>query len=107
MLFQVILMVGLPGSGKTYWAKKHCAEHPERRYNILSTGALFERMKVSTHTDTHRRHTHTYIQIRLHNIDKRLTYKTRIGSHINFNRTQKIICIYNIHTYGHIQSHSQ
>ncbi|CAG9572953.1 unnamed protein product [Danaus chrysippus] len=43
---EVILMVGMPGSGKTYWAKQHCAKNPEKRYNILSTGALFERMKV-------------------------------------------------------------
>ncbi|PZC82864.1 hypothetical protein B5X24_HaOG209307 [Helicoverpa armigera] len=43
---EAILMVGMPGSGKTYWAKQHAAAHPERRYNILSTGALFDRMKV-------------------------------------------------------------
>ncbi|XP_045540630.1 heterogeneous nuclear ribonucleoprotein U-like protein 1 [Papilio machaon] len=43
---EVILMVGMPGSGKTYWAKNHIAAHPEKRYNILSTGALFDKMKV-------------------------------------------------------------
>lgn len=43
---EVILMVGLPGSGKTYWVCKHVAAHPERRYNVLSTGALVEKMKV-------------------------------------------------------------
>uniref|UniRef100_A0A2A4JU13 B30.2/SPRY domain-containing protein n=1 Tax=Heliothis virescens TaxID=7102 RepID=A0A2A4JU13_HELVI len=43
---EVILMVGMPGSGKTHWAKQHAAAHPDRRYNILSTGALFDRMKV-------------------------------------------------------------
>ncbi|KAL4707086.1 hypothetical protein ACJJTC_011412, partial [Scirpophaga incertulas] len=43
---EVILMVGMPGSGKTYWARQHCAKNPDKRYNILSTGALFERMKV-------------------------------------------------------------
>ncbi|XP_059045727.1 heterogeneous nuclear ribonucleoprotein U-like protein 2 [Achroia grisella] len=43
---EVILMVGMPGSGKTHWAKEHAAKHPERRYNLVSTGALFDRMKV-------------------------------------------------------------
>lgn len=43
---QVILMVGMPGSGKTFWARAHAAKHSERRYNILSTGALFDKMKV-------------------------------------------------------------
>ncbi|KPJ04866.1 Heterogeneous nuclear ribonucleoprotein U-like protein 1 [Papilio xuthus] len=42
----VILMVGMPGSGKTYWVKNHVTEYPERRYNVLSTGALFEKMRV-------------------------------------------------------------
>ncbi|XP_045507996.1 heterogeneous nuclear ribonucleoprotein U-like protein 1 isoform X3 [Colias croceus] len=43
---EVILMVGMPGAGKTYWARKHCEENPDKRYNILSTGALFDKMKV-------------------------------------------------------------
>ncbi|XP_013178552.1 PREDICTED: heterogeneous nuclear ribonucleoprotein U-like protein 2 isoform X2 [Papilio xuthus] len=43
---EVILMVGMPGSGKTYWVKNHVTEYPERRYNVLSTGALFEKMRV-------------------------------------------------------------
>ncbi|GBP96284.1 Heterogeneous nuclear ribonucleoprotein U-like protein 1 [Eumeta japonica] len=43
---EVILMVGLPGAGKTHWARNHAANHPERRYNIISTGALFDKMKV-------------------------------------------------------------
>ncbi|CAH4037482.1 heterogeneous nuclear ribonucleoprotein U-like protein 1 isoform X1 [Pieris brassicae] len=43
---EVILMVGMPGSGKTYWARKHCEENPDKRYNILSTGTLFDKMKV-------------------------------------------------------------
>lgn len=46
---EVILMVGMPGSGKTHWARQHCAANPDKRYNILSTGALFDRMKVKSH----------------------------------------------------------
>ncbi|XP_013145418.1 PREDICTED: heterogeneous nuclear ribonucleoprotein U-like, partial [Papilio polytes] len=43
---EVILMVGMPGSGKTFWVKNHIAANPTKRYNILSTGALFDKMKV-------------------------------------------------------------
>lgn len=32
---EVLMMVGLPGSGKTYWSEKWAREHPEKRYNIL------------------------------------------------------------------------
>lgn len=55
-------MVGLPGSGKTYWAKNHVAANPDKRYNILSTGALFDKMKVCTHySNIHTAHTQTDI----------------------------------------------
>jgi hypothetical protein len=32
---EVLMMVGLPGSGKTYWAENWSKKHPEKRYNIL------------------------------------------------------------------------
>ncbi|XP_053620509.1 heterogeneous nuclear ribonucleoprotein U isoform X4 [Plodia interpunctella] len=43
---EVILMVGMPGAGKTQWARRQLTQRPQRRYNILSTGALFDKMKV-------------------------------------------------------------
>lgn len=42
----MIMMCGLPACGKTVWASKHAAEHPEKNYNILGTNALIDRMKV-------------------------------------------------------------
>lgn len=44
---QVILMVGLPGAGKTHWVNEFLKEHPEKRYNVISMGTLFNQMKVS------------------------------------------------------------
>ncbi|KAL2534567.1 SPRY domain-containing protein [Abeliophyllum distichum] len=43
---ELILMVGLPASGKTTWAEKWVKEHPERRYVLLGTNSALEQMKV-------------------------------------------------------------
>ncbi|XP_031466544.1 heterogeneous nuclear ribonucleoprotein U-like protein 2 [Phasianus colchicus] len=43
---KVLLMVGLPGSGKTQWAQKHSAENQEKRYNILGTELVLHQMRT-------------------------------------------------------------
>lgn len=40
------MMVGLPACGKTTWAMKHAVENPEKKYNILGTNAIMDKMKV-------------------------------------------------------------
>ena len=40
------MMVGLPGVGKTTWADKKAAQLPEKRYNIIGTDTLIDKMKV-------------------------------------------------------------
>ncbi|XP_071362938.1 heterogeneous nuclear ribonucleoprotein U-like protein 2 [Trachinotus anak] len=37
---EVLLMVGLPGSGKSHWARTHVNQHPEKRYRVLGTEEL-------------------------------------------------------------------
>ncbi|XP_041653673.1 heterogeneous nuclear ribonucleoprotein U-like protein 2 [Cheilinus undulatus] len=37
---KVLLMVGLPGSGKSCWAQTHMKQHPEKQYRLLSTEEL-------------------------------------------------------------------
>ena len=44
---EVIMMVGLPASGKTTWAEKWVKEHPEKRYVVLGTNLILDQMKVS------------------------------------------------------------
>ncbi|XP_064600280.1 heterogeneous nuclear ribonucleoprotein U-like protein 1 isoform X2 [Liolophura sinensis] len=43
---EIIMMVGLPGAGKTYWAQKHSAANPEKRFNVLGTNNIIDKMKV-------------------------------------------------------------
>lgn len=45
-LFQILMMVGLPACGKTTWAIKHAETNPEKKYNILGTNAIMDKMKV-------------------------------------------------------------
>ena len=40
------MMVGLPGSGKSLWVKRHCAINPEKKYLVLSTENILHQMKV-------------------------------------------------------------
>ncbi|XP_076242178.1 uncharacterized protein LOC143184084 [Calliopsis andreniformis] len=42
---EVIMMCGLPASGKTTWAIKHAAEHPQKMYNILGLNNLIDKIK--------------------------------------------------------------
>ena len=43
---QMIMMVGLPGSGKTTWCLNQCKETPEKRYNVIGSDTLIDKMKV-------------------------------------------------------------
>uniref|UniRef100_A0A0V0G3Z0 Putative scaffold/matrix specific factor hnrnp-u/saf-a n=1 Tax=Triatoma dimidiata TaxID=72491 RepID=A0A0V0G3Z0_TRIDM len=43
---EMIMMCGLPACGKTTWANNYAKEHPEKRYNIIGTNALIDKMKV-------------------------------------------------------------
>nr|XP_060614255.1 heterogeneous nuclear ribonucleoprotein U-like protein 2 isoform X3 [Anolis sagrei ordinatus] len=43
---EVMLMVGLPGCGKTHWARKYTQENPDKRVNILGTDTVLYKMKT-------------------------------------------------------------
>ncbi|XP_068210921.1 heterogeneous nuclear ribonucleoprotein U-like protein 1 [Palaemon carinicauda] len=44
---EVIMMVGLPACGKTVWVEKYCKENPEKKYCVLGTNFLIDKMKVN------------------------------------------------------------
>ena len=43
---ELILLIGLPASGKTTWVNKHVEENPDKHFNVIGTAALVQRMKV-------------------------------------------------------------
>ncbi|KAF5897589.1 heterogeneous nuclear ribonucleoprotein U-like protein 2, partial [Clarias magur] len=43
---EVLMMVGMPGSGKSHWAENHIAKNPEKRYNMLSTNSILHCMRL-------------------------------------------------------------
>jgi len=44
---EIIMMVGLPGSGKSYWCEQYAKDHLEKKFYILGTNNIIDRMKVS------------------------------------------------------------
>jgi len=43
---EMIMMCGLPGSGKTTWAAKYAKENPDKKFNVLGTNTIIDKMKV-------------------------------------------------------------
>lgn len=43
---EVILMVGLPSSGKTYWSSRHISRNSDRSYKVIGPYQLLDEMVV-------------------------------------------------------------
>ncbi|GFT16494.1 heterogeneous nuclear ribonucleoprotein U-like protein 1 [Trichonephila clavipes] len=46
VLLQMLMMCGLPGAGKSVWALTYSKQYPEKKYNILGTNNIIDKMKV-------------------------------------------------------------
>jgi hypothetical protein len=44
---EVVMMVGLPGSGKTSWAHKYCRDNLSKKYNILGADDIVQNIRVA------------------------------------------------------------
>lgn len=45
---EVVMMVGLPGSGKSTWVSNWIKANPEKKYNILGTNAYIDKVNADT-----------------------------------------------------------
>ncbi|KFM69215.1 Heterogeneous nuclear ribonucleoprotein U-like protein 1, partial [Stegodyphus mimosarum] len=43
---EMIMMCGLPGAGKSVWAAEYSEKHPDKKYNVLGTNNIIDKMKV-------------------------------------------------------------
>ena len=43
---EVVMMVGLPACGKTFWAEKYCKDHPDKKYYMLGTNSIIDKMRI-------------------------------------------------------------
>lgn len=43
---EMIMIIGLPGAGKTTWGINKARDNPEMRYNIIGTDTLIDKMRV-------------------------------------------------------------
>ncbi|XP_013861093.1 heterogeneous nuclear ribonucleoprotein U-like protein 2 [Austrofundulus limnaeus] len=48
---EVVMMVGLPGSGKSHWVRTHVQKHPEKKYKLLGTEELLACMISGGHRE--------------------------------------------------------
>lgn len=63
LLHQVVLMVGLPASGKSVWARNYMKQHPEKRHRLLGTEELLACMIVSQISGLHSCDSHSEVMV--------------------------------------------
>merc|ERR1719411_871477 len=44
---EMIMMIGLPGCGKSTWVEKHVQENPAKQYNVIGTNTMINKMTVN------------------------------------------------------------
>lgn len=64
LLHQVVLMVGLPASGKSVWARNYMKQHPEKQHRLLGTEELLACMIVSQISALHSCDSHSEVMVR-------------------------------------------
>lgn len=63
--FQMLMMCGLPGAGKTHWVREHIKNNPEKLYNVFGVFSLTGKMKVRAIKPQYTCCTYTYTRTTL------------------------------------------
>ncbi|XP_037955746.1 heterogeneous nuclear ribonucleoprotein U-like protein 2 [Teleopsis dalmanni] len=58
---EVILLVGLPGAGKTHWTLNHVKENPDKRYHVIGIDALIAKMTLQYKCTWNNLNNHVFI----------------------------------------------
>jgi len=75
---EFILVVGLPGSGKTTWARGYAAAHPEKKFEIINAAVFLE--KATCEGESRKKHTEIVWEKVHHRITKALQDVLRVAS---------------------------
>jgi len=75
---QFIMMVGLPASGKSYWAKKYAAENPDMKFDILNAASFLE--KATLWGESRKKHTEVAWEKVHHRLTKAIQDVLKVAS---------------------------
>ena len=43
---EMIMLIGMPGCGKTTWVNKYLETHSDKKFDVIGTATLIDKMKV-------------------------------------------------------------
>jgi heterogeneous nuclear ribonucleoprotein U-like protein 1 len=81
-----IMLIGLPGSGKSTWAQAHRAGHPEMDFQVLSSDDILDEKARQEGLDYPAAHA-AFIDDAIAEMERRFAEAVRAGAHIIHDQT--------------------